>query len=412
MSRATPVERRDWGDNDEGCPILHVDMDSFFAAVELIRRPHLTGQPVIVGGEERSVVLSATYEARAFGIHSAMPMSVARRRCPHAVVVPPDHTTYREVSHAVMATLREFTPLVEQVSVDEAFLDVSGARRRLGNPAAIAADIRARIRADHRLPCSVGVASTKFVAKIASGYAKPDGMVVIPAAATLEFLHSLPICALWGVGEQTAKQLGRWGITTVAELAATERSVVQRAVGAAVGAHLHDLALGRDPRPVTPTRVEKSISAERTFAHDTSDIAELERIIVGLADNCASRLRAQGKVARTVGIKVKLADFTIVSRSHSLVAGTDVGREIFLIARDLLATVDLRRKPARLVGVRTENLDDVVRVGYQATLAESVGPDRREVDAAADDVRAKFGTAALKPATSVRTSPRSEVAAP
>jgi DNA polymerase-4 len=401
MSRAAPGVRRDWGDNDDGCTILHVDMDAFFAAVELVRRPHLHGRPVIVGGQERSVVLSATYEARAFGIHSAMPMAIARRRCPDAVVVSPDHAAYREASRQVMATLCEFTPLVEQISVDEAFLDVSGARRRFGNPAKIATDIRARIRAEHQLPCSVGVASTKFVAKIASGYAKPDGMVVIPVDATLEFLHSLPITALWGVGEQTAKQLARWGITSVAELATTERSVVQQAVGVAVGAHLHDLAHGRDPRPVTPTRVEKSIGAERTFAQDTSDLTELEQVLVDLSSDCARRLRAQGKVARTVGIKVKLADFTVVSRSRSLVAGTDIGREIFLLARDLLATLDLR-KPVRLVGVRTENLDDVVRVGYQPTLDESTGPDRREVEVAIDDVRAKFGSAALVPGTSIR----------
>src|SRR5690606_26355262 len=211
MSRHAPPPglRRDWGDDDEGCPILHVDMDAFFASVELARRPELRGRPVIVGGEGRSVVLAATYEARAFGVHSAMPMTQARRLCPAAVVVPPDHERYREASARVMAVLRDVTPLVEQVSVDEAFLDVSGARRRLGSPTAIAERIRARVHAEQGLTCSVGVAATKFVAKLASGMAKPDGMLLLPRAATVPFLHALPVSALWGVGERTQAALAR-----------------------------------------------------------------------------------------------------------------------------------------------------------------------------------------------------------
>jgi len=230
MSRAPRSEfaRRSWGSEEDGCSILHVDMDAFFASVELARRPHLRGRPVIVGGSERSVVLAATYEARAFGVHSAMPMQIARRMCPQAVVVPPDMQAYRDVSAAVMEILGDVTNLLEQASVDEAFLDVSGARRRLGPPSVIAAGIRERVRAQHGITCSVGIASTKFVAKLASGHAKPDGVLLVPRAATVDFLRALPVGALWGVGERTEAALARWGLRTVAELADSDVATIQR----------------------------------------------------------------------------------------------------------------------------------------------------------------------------------------
>ena len=365
MSRGPRSEdaRRDWGTEEDGCSILHVDMDAFFASVELARRPHLRGRPVIVGGSERSVVLAATYEARAFGVHSAMPMSAALRLCPQAVVVPPDHQAYRAVSEGVMAILRDVTSLVEQVSVDEAFLDVSGARRRLGSPTRIAALIRERVRAEHGITCSVGVAATKFVAKLASGHAKPDGVLLVPRDATVAFLRVLPVGALWGVGDRTAAALERWGIRTVAELADSDVATVQRAVGRVAGAHLHDLAWGRDPRPVRPGREEKSVGAEETFAADVADMRVVESKALELADRCAGRLRAQQLAARTVAIKVRTADFRTLTRSRTLPQPTDVGREIYLAARDLLAGVDLGGLPVRLVGVRAEGLvpaDDVV----------------------------------------------------
>lgn len=396
MSRASaPRVRRDWGTDDAGCSILHVDMDAFFASVELTRQPQLRGRPVVVGGDGRSVVLAATYEARAFGVHSAMPMSQARRLCPQAVVIPPDPAAYRAASAAVMRILGEVTALVEQVSVDEAFLDVSGARRRLGSPSRIAALIRERVRTELDLACSVGIAGTKFVAKLASGFAKPDGVLLVPRAATVEFLHSLPVGALWGVGERTRENLARWGIVTVAQLAESDVSVVQRAVGRAAGAHLHDLAWGRDPRPVVPERQEKSIGAETTFDEDTADLGALEGHLLRLADRCAVQLRERGLVARTVSIKVRTADFATLSRSRTLPAATDVGREVYLAARDLLAATDLGGRRVRLIGVRTEGLGELT--ARQLTLEEAVDDEsgaRRRAEQAMDEVRHRFGARA------------------
>jgi len=395
-----PGLRRDWGDDDEGCTILHVDMDAFYASVELARRPELRGRPVIVGGEGRSVVLAATYEARAFGVHSAMPMAHARRLCPAAVVVPPDHARYREVSEQVMAVLRDVTPLVEQVSVDEAFLDVSGARRRLGRPTEIAEAIRARVRAQHDLTCSVGVAATKFVAKLASGMAKPDGMLLVPRAATVPFLHALPVGSLWGVGDRTREALARWGITTVAELAHTDVAALQRAVGRATGAHLHDLAWGRDPRPVTPERQEKRVGSETTFETDLRDPAAIEAAVLAMADRTAQHLRAKGLVGRTVSLKVRTADFTTLTRSRTLAAPTDVAAEIFAAARALLAAVDLGGRAVRLVGVRSEGLCPAE--ARQPTLEEALAEAeddgasaRRRAEAAMDEVRRRFGSRAV-----------------
>ena len=390
--------RRDWGTEEDGCSILHVDMDAFFASVELARRPHLKGKPVIVGGSERSVVLAATYEARAFGVHSAMPMAAALRMCPQAVVVPPDHAAYQEVSRSVMAVLHDVTSLVEQVSVDEAFLDVSGARRRLGSPTRIAALIRERVQAQHGITCSVGIGATKFVAKLASGHAKPDGVLLVPKAATIAFLRVLPVGALWGVGERTAAALEGWGIRTVAELADSDVTTVQRAVGRVAGAHLHDLAWGRDPRPVTPGREEKSIGAEETFAVDVRDMRVVESKALELADRCAGRLRAQRLVARTVAVKIRTSDFRTLSRSRTLAQPTDVGRELYLTARDLLAAADLGGLPVRLIGVRAEGLMPAAEVIRQPTLDEAVADNpgaRRDAERAMDLVRARFGRSAI-----------------
>ena len=394
---------RNWGEDDSGCPILHVDMDAFFASVELISRPELRGRPVIVGCSQRAVVLAATYEARAFGVHSAMPMTRARRLCPQAVVLPPDHRRYREVSAGVMAVLGETTDLIEQVSIDEAFLDVSGAARRLGSPAAIGRWIRAEVFRRFAVRCSVGVADTMFVAKIASGAAKPDGLLVVPHARTVEFLHALPVSALWGVGERTREALARWGITTVAELAATDQAVVQRAVGGASGAHLHALAWGRDPRRVTPSHTEKSIGAETTFVEDTADLTVLEGHLLRLADRTAGQLRARGFTARTVAVKVRTSDFRTISRSRTLATATDSALEIHAAARDLLRDVDLGGLEVRLVGVRTESLARAAP--RQPTLEDAVtGRDeaRRRADAVVDEVRAQFGAAAIRPAGTIR----------
>lgn len=414
MSRAprSALGKRDWGSHEDGCSILHVDMDAFFASVELARRPHLCGRPVIVGGAERAVVLAATYEARAFGVHSAMPMTIARRMCPQAVVVPPDLAAYREVSSAVMEILGAVTTLVEQVSIDEAFLDVSGARRRLGPPTAIAAEIRQRVRRAHGITCSVGIASTKFVAKLASEHAKPDGVLLIPRAATVDFLRVLPVGALWGVGERTEAALARWGLRTVAQLADSDVATVQRAVGLVAGAHLHDLAWGRDPRPVAPGRIEKSIGAEVTFPADVADLALVQREVLALADRCGARLRGDGVVARTVSVKVRTSDFRTLTRSRTLPTPTQVGRQIYLVARELIAGVDLGGLPVRLVGVRAEGLSPACSTAQQPTLEESVaetGFARRDAERVMDLVRDRFGRRSIQPASTAAvtgSSPR------
>lgn len=398
-----PGARRDWGTSEDGCSILHVDMDAFYAGVELARRPELRGRPVIIGGEARSVVLSATYEARAFGIHAAMPMTQARRMCPQAVIVPPDHRAYAEVSAGVMSILGDVTALVEQVSIDEAFLDVSGARRRVGGPVQIAELIRERVKSGYGVTCSVGIAATKFVAKLASGMAKPDGVLLVPRDATVPFLHALPVTSLWGVGERTAQGLARWGIVTVAQLAEADVGTVQRAVGRVVGAHLHDLAWGRDPRPVTPERLEKSVGAETTFAADTTDAQVIEGHVVAMADRCAAQLRAKGMVGRTVSLKVKTSDFQVLTRSRTLVVPTDVAAEVLGAAKELLAATDLGGRAVRLVGVRMEGL--VPRDERQLTLEEAVddaGPARRRAEAAMDEVRSRFGRASVVPGALIR----------
>jgi len=415
VSRGPRAEhvRRSWGSSDEGCSILHVDMDAFFASVELARRPQLRGRPVIVGGAARGVVLAATYEARAFGVHSAMPMAHALRLCPQAVVVPPDHGAYHEVSVGVMEVLSDVTALVEQVSIDEAFLDVAGARRRLGPPTVIAEAIRRTVRERYGITCSVGIAATKFVAKLASSHAKPDGVLLVPRAATVDFLRALPVGALWGVGERTASALARWGITTVAELADSDVGTVQRAVGKVAGAHLHDLAWGRDPRPVSPGREEKSIGAEETFVTDEPDLGIVQAKALELADRCARRLRQRSLVARTVAVKVRTSDFRTLTRSRTLTTPTDVGREIYLAARVLLAAVDLQGLPVRLVGVRVESLAPATDVVRQPTLVEATGraiegpeagaavASRREAERAMDEVRDRFGSLAIRAGTAL-----------
>lgn len=403
MSRGprSAAARRDWGDDDSGAPILHVDMDAFFASVELIDRPELRGAPVIVGGQHRGVVLAATYEARACGVHSAMPMTRARMLCPQAVVISPDHHRYRDVSRAVMAILAEITPVLEPVSIDEAFLDVSGARRRLGPPAEIARRLRERIAAELHVPASVGVAATKFVAKLASSHAKPDGLLVIPAPATVPFLHSLPVGALWGVGERTAERLSRLAIETVADLAHTPLPTLQQAVGRAGGQRLHDLSWGRDPRPVEPVRREKSIGHEQTFATNLSDRAELAAVLLDQAHRCAARLRTGELLAGGVAIKVRHADFTTLTRSRALEAPSDVAHQLYLTARELLAGMDVPREGVRLLGLRCESLSDAATTAVQVRLDED-DTGRRQAERAMDDIRQRYGVGSLTVGSLVR----------
>ena len=378
--------------------MLHVDMDAFYASVEVRRRPELRGRPVIVGGPgNRAVVSSASYEARRYGVRSAMPGVVAKRLCPHAVFLPPDFTAYAEASRAIMAIFRDITPLVEPLSLDEAFLDVAGAARLFGRPSRIAQLIRRRIADEQRLPCSVGVASTKFVAKLASTRAKPDGLLVIPAGRTLEFLHPLPVAALWGVGERTAEVLRRLGLQTVRDVAEAPLGMLRAALGEAAAAHLHALACGHDPRRVEPDQVEKSIGAETTFEQDIIDHAVLRRTMLALTDKVARRMRESGQMGRTVAIKVRTADFRTVSRSRTLHAPTDVAHEILETAWGLFEAL----RPGdriRLIGVRMEGLVGSDGAPQQLVLG---APERgwREAERAADAALARFGRAAIRPAS-------------
>ncbi|MCZ7436336.1 DNA polymerase IV [Micromonospora sp. WMMC241] len=384
--------------DDTGCSILHVDMDAFFASVEVRRRPELRGRPVVVGGVgPRGVVSSASYEARRFGVRSAMPTARARALCPGAVYLPPDFGAYSEASRAVMQIFRDVTPLVEPLSLDEAFLDVAGARRLFGRPAAIAALIRRRVAEEQRLTCSVGVASSKFVAKLGSTRAKPDGLLVVPADRVLDFLHPLPVSALWGVGERSAEALRRLGLRTVRDLAEAPPGLLRRAVGEASAAHLHELAWGRDPRGVSPEHVEKSIGAETTFETDVTDPGEIRRALLALADKAGARLRAAGQVGRTVSLKVRFADFRTVSRARTLAVPTDTAREMFDTAWALWGVL-APGEPVRLVGVRMEGLAPAEETPRQLTLGE---PERgwREAEAAADAAAARFGRSVIGPAS-------------
>jgi DNA polymerase IV len=386
--------------DDAGCTMLHVDMDAFYASVALISRPELRGRPVVVGGGTRGVVLSATYEARRFGVHSAMPMGRARRLCPQAVIVQPDHELYSAVSRGVMEIFRSVTPLVEPLSLDEAFLDVSGAIRRLGSPAAIGQLIRDRVSDEQRITCSVGVAATKFVAKLASGRAKPDGLLVVPREETVAFLHPLPVGALWGVGDKTEAALTRLGLRTVADIAHTPVRTLRRALGDAAGSHLFELSWGRDPRPVAPEQVEKSIGAEETFARDVDDPDVVRRELLRLSERVAARLRAQSVVGRTVVLKVRFADFTTITRSRTLPERTDVARAVYATARDLFDGLGLDRARLRLVGVRVEGLTEAATSHHQLALDERP-QSWREAEQAVDRASARFGAGAVRPASLV-----------
>ena len=401
MGRSADIPRvagRSDGD-DTGCTILHVDMDAFFASVEIRRRPDLRGKPVIVGGSTRGVVAAASYEARRFGVRSAMPMGQALRLCRHAVVLPPNRAAYADASRDVMAILRDVTPLVEPLSLDEAFLDVGGAQRLLGAPLHIARAIRTRVAAELSLTCSVGVAATKFVAKLASARCKPDGLLLVPAAQTLEFLHPLPVTVLWGVGARTAQPLHRLGVRTVGDLADIPITTLRRAVGLAVAEHLHALAHGQDPREVEAPDVEKSISADHTTAVDLVDEADVSRELLQLSGEVGLRLRARGWVAKTVGIKIRFADFHTVTRVRTVADWVDSNTELHEIALELYRALHLDRPRIRLVGVKAEHFRDAAHTARQPTLDEVARPSPPGVDRVADAAQARFGTAVLRPAT-------------
>ncbi|HEX5740069.1 MAG TPA: DNA polymerase IV [Pilimelia sp.] len=383
--------------------MLHVDMDAFFASVEVRRRPELRGRPVVVGGVgARGVVASASYPARRYGVRNAMPVAHARRLCPALVCLPPDFAAYQAASRAVMDLFAAVTPLVEPLSLDEAFLDVAGARRLFGDPVRIAAELRARVAAELGLPCSVGVAPTKFVAKVASARAKPDGLLVVAPGEVGTFLRPLPVRALWGVGARAAEALRRYGMVTVGDLADAPQALLRQALGAAAAGHLRELAHGRDPRPVRPGREEKSVSAETTFDADTDDAVRVRRALLSLAHRVAERLRSGGHAGRTVAIKVRLPDFTTLHRSRTLPYPTDVGQEIFTAAAQLWRALRASGRPpvrrVRLLGVRVEGLAQAAEAARQPELG-APAQGWSEAERAADAARARFGAAVVRPAS-------------
>lgn len=387
-----------WPD-DTGCSVLHVDMDAFYASVEIRERPELADKPVVVGGTGgRGVVSSANYLARTYGVRSAMPTAHARRLCPQAVFLPPTFELYTEASSGVMAIFREITPLVEPLSLDEAFLDVGGALRRLRmTPGEIGEQVRARVAAEWGITCSVGASPTKFVAKLASGLAKPDGMLVVPKTDILAFLHPLPVSALWGVGKKTAERLTAIGLNQVSDVAAMPLARLRKAIGVAAAEHLHALANGHDDRAVVPESVDKSVGAEETFEVDQEDRGVLKQELLRLSERTAATLRRRGLCGRTVSIKVRFGDFTTITRSRTLPVATDVTQEIYRTACRLL---DEQTPPGavRLIGVRMEQLEEGAAGGQQLLLDD---PERgwRDADQAADQARAKFGGAAIRPAS-------------
>ena len=394
--------------------ILHVDMDAFFVSVELRRRPDLVGQPVVVGGTgPRGVIAAASYEARRYGVRSALPSVTARRLCPQAVFLPGDHALYASVSADVNRIFTSITPLVEPLSLDEAFLDVSGGLRLHGQGTAVARTIRERVWDELQLRCSVGVAPNKFLAKLASVAAKPlaapdgvrdgAGVVEVVPGGELAFLRPLPVEALWGVGPATLERLRRIGVHTVAELGELDEGSLVACLGAAHGHHLYRLAWGRDDRPVEPDREMKSIGHEETFAHDRHTHAELTRELVRLSDAVAARLRANGGAARTLTLKVRFAGFETITRSVTVAGGVSTAHAIVAAVDPLLHAVD-PTPGVRLLGVSASNfttssqqlsLDDLLDEGpddeHQWLMAEET----------VDAIRKRFGSASIGPASAV-----------
>lgn len=346
--------------------ILHVDLDAFYASVEVLANPELRGRPVLVGGTgPRGVVAAASYEARRFGVHSAMPMARARRLCPQAVILPPRFDAYSEASTRVHEVFRSFTPLIEPIALDEAFLDVSGAERLFGSPPEIGAAIRARIRSETGLAASVGVAGTKLMAKLASEAAKPDGLLVVEPGTELAFLHPLPVERLWGVGPATLARLRRFGVETVGDLAALPEATVVDALGRAHGHQLHALAWNRDERRVEPDRETKSIGQEETFAKDVHEPEVLRREAQRLAERVGARLRAKGVAGRTLTIKVRYHDFRTITRAVTVAEPVADSPDLAALAQELLSRVHIGGG-VRLLGVSVRNL--VAAPAHQGTL--------------------------------------------
>ena len=378
-------------------------MDAFYASVAERDDPTLKGKAVIVGMGARGVVSSANYAARKLGVRSAMPLGQARRLAPHAICVPVNMERNAEVSRHVMEIFHSFTPLVEPLSLDEAFLDVTGSRRLHGDGKAIGAKIRARVESEEGITCSVGIAPSKFIAKLASTYAKPDGMLKIHPDRILEFLHPLPVGAMWGVGPKTNEELQKIGLRTIGDIAKTPRQTLIRALGQSAGETLFELAWGRDYRSVTLDEPDKSIGAEETFLIDLDNHDEILRELLHMVERSTHRLRERGLVAKTISIKIRFADFTTISRSKTVPLPVSGVQECYEVVRNLYRALGLDRARIRLVGVSLENLSDGTGAPQQLLLGERE-KGWREATVAIDAATRRFGRGSVRPARLVDIS--------
>jgi len=374
--------------------ILHVDMDAFYASVAELDNPQYKGKALVVGAGVRGVVLSANYEARKFGIRAAMPVGRAKRMAPHAIFIAPEYHRYAEISERVMTIFNSFTPLVEPISLDEAFLDVTGSQKLFGDGRKIATKIREQVEQEEGITCSVGIAQSKFIAKLASQHCKPNGMLEIKSDRILEFLHPLPVRALWGVGPKTAESLDRLGLHTVADIANTPRSTLIRALGDATGESLYELAWGRDYRDVIPDEPEKSIGNEETFSRDIDNPEEILAELLRMSEKATARLRERGLFAKTITMKIKFADFTTLSRAKTLPIGIDSTQETYEIVKKLYLALRNEGARIRLVGVSLSNL--LAEAPVQLELGAR---DRgwRDADTAIDKAKARFGRGSVRP---------------
>lgn len=381
--------------------ILHVDMDAFYASVAELDHPEIRGKAVVVGAGVRGVVLSANYAARKFGIRAAMPVARAKRMAPQAIFIAPEHHRYSEISSRVMEIFSSFTPMIEPLSLDEAFLDVTGAKKLIGSGREIAQQIRERVEKEEGITCSVGIAPNKFIAKLASQQCKPNGLLEITEERIIEFLHPLPVNAMWGVGPKTNEILQRLGLHTISDIAHTPRATLIRALGEATGASLYELSWGKDFREVEVEDVDKSISAAETFSRDIENPEEILQEFLRLTEKASMRLREKGLYTKTISIKVRFADFSTINRSKTLELPIDSTHHIYEVVRNLFTSLKLERALLRLVGVSLENLQE--QASEQLILgAREVG--WREAEGAMDKAKARFGRRSVRPARLVEPS--------
>ena len=375
--------------------IIHCDMDAFYASVAELDDPSLRGKPVVVGAGIRGVVLSANYAARKFGIRAAMPVGRAKRMAPNAIFVTPDHYRYAEISAKVMEIFESFTPYVEPLSLDEAFMDVTGAQKLLGTPREIGQAIRKRVHEECGITCSVGIASNKFIAKLASGHCKPNGLLEIPDDRVISFLHPLPVRDLWGVGPKTAEQLERLGLKQISDIANTPLETLKRALGDAIGEHLYELSWGRDYRTVVVDDPEQSIGANETFSYDMDDPEAILREYLKLTERASTRLRNRNLFAKTISITVRFADFKTITRSKTLPLPISSTHEIYQVVKELYLALKLDRARLRLVGVSLSNLKDEAPEQLMLGQREK---GWREAESAIDKAAARFGEKSVRPA--------------